>query len=92
MSLLAYDNVMNRQREAVYDERQTILNEGDMVDYGWGVVNGVIVEILDRYFPGEGEPDAERTAARMRTGAAWGAACRCSFSRPAAPGTRRWRA
>ena len=64
--LLAYDNVMNRQREAVYDERQTILNEGDMVDYGWGVVNGVIVEILDRYFPGEGEPDAGRAAARMR--------------------------
>lgn len=64
--LLAYDNVMNRQREAVYDERQTILDEGDMVDYGWGVVNGVIIEILDRYFPREGEPDAGRAAARIR--------------------------
>ena len=64
--LLAYDNVMNRQREAVYDERQTILNEGDIVDYGWGVIGGVLNEILDRYFPKEGEPDAERAAARIR--------------------------
>ena len=64
--LLAYDNVMNRQREAVYSERQTILNEGDIVDYGWGVIGGVLNEILDRYFPEEGEPDAERAAARIR--------------------------
>ena len=64
--LLAYDNVMNRQREAVYSERQTILNEEDIVDYGWGVIGGVLNEILDRYFPKEGEPDAERAAARIR--------------------------
>ncbi len=64
--LLAYDNVMNRQREAVYSERQTILNDGDIVDYGWGVIGGVLSEILDRYFPEEGEPDAERAAARIR--------------------------
>ena len=64
--LLAYDNVMNRQREAVYSERQTILNEEDIVDYGWGVIVGVLNEILDRYFPKEGEPDAERAAARIR--------------------------
>lgn len=64
--LLAYDNVMNRQREAVYSERQTILNDGEIVDYGWGVINGVIAELLDRYFPEEGEPDAARAAARIR--------------------------
>ena len=57
---------MNRQREAVYSERQTILNEGDIVDYGWGVIGGVLNEILDRYFPEEGEPDAERAASRIR--------------------------
>lgn len=36
--LLAYDNVMNRQREAVYSERAIILNDENIVDYGWGVI------------------------------------------------------
>ena len=67
--LLAYDNVMNQQREAVYHERQTILTEEDMVTYGWEVVRGVIVETLDRYFPdpSEGEADPERAASRLRS-------------------------
>ncbi|MDR3265202.1 MAG: preprotein translocase subunit SecA, partial [Synergistaceae bacterium] len=64
--LLAYDNVMNLQREAVYSERHTILNEEDIPDYGWGVIHGVLGEILDRYFPEDGEPDAERAASRVR--------------------------
>jgi preprotein translocase subunit SecA len=64
--LLAYDNVMNRQREAVYAERHTILQEEDIVDYGWGIIHGVLEDILDRYFPEEDEPDPERAAARFR--------------------------
>ena len=31
--LLAYDNVMNRQREAVYTERQQILRRGSRTTY-----------------------------------------------------------
>ncbi|MDR2180966.1 MAG: preprotein translocase subunit SecA [Synergistaceae bacterium] len=64
--LLAYDNVMNHQREAVYIERHTILQEEDIVAYGWGIIQGVFEEILDRYFPEEGEPDPERAASRVR--------------------------
>ncbi|MDR1874355.1 MAG: preprotein translocase subunit SecA [Synergistaceae bacterium] len=64
--LLAYDNVMNLQREAVYSERHTILNEEDIPDYGWGVIHGVVEEILDRYFPEDGEPDPERASSRIR--------------------------
>ncbi|MDR1875078.1 MAG: SEC-C domain-containing protein, partial [Synergistaceae bacterium] len=64
--LLAYDNVMNHQREAVYTERHTILQEEDIVDYGWGILQGVLEEILDRYFPEEDEPDSERAALRVK--------------------------
>ncbi len=64
--LLAYDNVMNLQREAVYSERRTILLEEDILDYGWGVIQGVIEEILDRYFPEQEEPDPARAAARIK--------------------------
>ena len=63
--LLAYDNVMNRQREAVYAERHTILQEEDIIDYGWGIIQGVLEDILDRYFP-EQEPDPARAASRVR--------------------------
>ncbi|MDR2137584.1 MAG: preprotein translocase subunit SecA [Synergistaceae bacterium] len=64
--LLAYDNVMNHQREAVYAERHTILEDDDIVDYGWGIIQGVLEEILDRYFPEQGDPDAERAASRFK--------------------------
>jgi len=64
--LLAYDNVMNNQREAVYSERQKILQEEDIVDYGWGIIQGVIEEMLDRYFPEQGEPDPKRGASRVK--------------------------
>jgi preprotein translocase subunit SecA len=64
--LLAYDNVMNHQREAVYLERHTILQEEDIIDYGWGIIQGVLEEILDRYFPEQDDPDPERAASRVR--------------------------
>ncbi|MDR1733225.1 MAG: preprotein translocase subunit SecA [Synergistaceae bacterium] len=64
--LLSYDNVMNMQRETVYSERRTILNEEDILDYGWGVLHRVLEEVLDRYFPEEEEPDPERAASRVR--------------------------
>jgi len=64
--LLAYDNVMNNQREAVYTERQTILQEEDIVGYGWGVIHGVIEDMLDRYFPEQNEPDPKRAVSRVK--------------------------
>ncbi|MBQ9390046.1 MAG: preprotein translocase subunit SecA [Synergistaceae bacterium] len=68
--LLAYDNVMNQQREAIYSERGEILATPDdeMTGYGWEVVRGVINDILDKYFPEghEAEPDPQRAAARLK--------------------------
>ena len=66
--LLAYDNVMNQQREAIYSERSDILTtpDEDMPAYGWDVIHGVVNGILDRYFPESGECDGERAASRLR--------------------------
>jgi preprotein translocase subunit SecA len=64
--LLAYDNVMNHQREAVYSERRTLLHEENIVEYGWGIAEGVLRETLDRYFPEQDEPNPERAASRLR--------------------------
>jgi len=69
--LLAYDNVMNQQREAIYTERGEILSTPDdeMPEYGWEVIRGVVNDILDKYFPEghETEPDPSRAAARLRS-------------------------
>ena len=70
--LLAYDNVMNQQREAIYSERYEILHTPDeeMPNYGKDVITGVINEILDKYFPdekSESQLDPERAAARLKS-------------------------
>ncbi|MBQ7594451.1 MAG: preprotein translocase subunit SecA [Synergistaceae bacterium] len=67
--LLAYDNVMNQQREAVYSEREAILSTPDdeMPAYGWEIISGVIDDTLDKYFPSDNsELEPERAAARLR--------------------------
>ena len=68
--LLAYDNVMNQQREAVYSERGEILSTPDkeMPQYGWEVIRGVVNDILEKYFPEghDAEPDPSRAASRLR--------------------------
>jgi len=64
--LLSYDNVMNNQREAIYTERQTILQEEDIVEYGWGIIQGVADEMLDRYFPEDEEPEPQRAVSRVK--------------------------
>lgn len=69
--LLAYDNVMNQQREAVYSERSDILTTPDeeMPLYGWEVIQGVVNDTLDKYFPEEHgqEPDPARAASRLKS-------------------------
>lgn len=66
--LLAYDNVMNQQREAIYAERADILTTPveEMPSYGWDVIHGVINAILDKYFPEGGEAEGQRAASRLR--------------------------
>ena len=68
--LLAYDNVMNQQREAIYAERADIIStpNEEMPEYGWDVIKGVINDTLDKYFPEDNsQADPERAAARLKS-------------------------
>ena len=68
--LLAYDNVMNQQREAIYSERGAILNTPDdeMPLYGWDIIKGVVIDLLDKYFPENDleNTDPERAAMKLK--------------------------
>ena len=68
--LLAYDNVMNQQREAIYAERADIIEtpNDEMPEYGWEVVRGVVNDTLDKYFPEDNsQADGERAAAKLKS-------------------------
>ncbi len=65
--LLAYDNVMNRQREAVYAERQQILRDDGIQEHVLEIVEGVIEDILEKYYPEDDEPDPARAISRVRS-------------------------
>ena len=64
--LLAYDNVMNRQREAVYTERQQILRDGGIQDHVLEIVEGVIDDVLEKYYPEDGEADSARAMSKIK--------------------------
>ncbi len=57
--LLMYDNVMNQQREAIYQERRRILTEADLSGHGRQLVEDALESILERFFAGEGEPQPQ---------------------------------
>jgi preprotein translocase subunit SecA len=65
--LLSYDNVMNQQREAVYTERQNILSDENIAEYGLGIAEGVISDIIDQYYRDIEEPDTERAVSKIRS-------------------------
>ncbi len=44
--VLQYDNVMNKQREIIYDERRKVLFGEDLKDYITNMVHGIIDEIV----------------------------------------------
>ncbi len=64
--LLMYDNVMNRQREAVYGERTTILKDPDILAHARDVVISPVEEVLDAAFPADKESDPHSAVARLR--------------------------
>ncbi len=47
--LLEYDNVMNRQREVIYDERRKILQGVELRDYIYDITEEVLDYALDTY-------------------------------------------
>ncbi len=54
--LLEYDDVMNKQREAVYRLRRQILEGVEGRDYIIRVLDDIVASMLDRYCPEEADP------------------------------------
>ncbi len=61
--LLEYDDVMNKQREAVYRLRRRILEGVEGRDYIDRVVGDIVASLVDRFCPAEADPDDWETAA-----------------------------
>ena len=61
--LLEYDDVMNKQREAVYRLRRRILEGLEGRDYIERVVGDIVASMVDRYCPEEADPEDWESAA-----------------------------
>ncbi|GAB2983054.1 preprotein translocase subunit SecA [Frigoribacterium salinisoli] len=55
-NVLKYDDVLNRQREAIYGDRRHILEGDDLQDRAQSFLTDVIDEVIDQH-TGEGSPD-----------------------------------
>jgi preprotein translocase subunit SecA len=55
--LLEYDDVMNKQREAIYAIRRSALEGKDQRDYVLGMAEDVARELVDTFCPREQHPD-----------------------------------
>ncbi len=49
--LLEYDDVMNKQREAIYAIRRELLEGADQKDYILELANDIVLDLMDRYTP-----------------------------------------
>jgi preprotein translocase subunit SecA len=49
--LLEYDNVMNRQREIIYEERRLVLESENLKEHIYEMVEELLEEALTRYLP-----------------------------------------
>ncbi|MDD4838193.1 MAG: SEC-C metal-binding domain-containing protein, partial [Synergistaceae bacterium] len=65
--LLAYDNVMNQQREALYKERSEILNDKDIASRMLGVLEDTAQSLLDKVFGDNdnAEPDIQSVSVKL---------------------------
>lgn len=55
-NVLKYDDVLNRQREAIYGDRRHILEGDDLRDRAQAFLTTVVDEVIDQH-TGEGSPD-----------------------------------
>ena len=55
--LLEYDDVMNKQREAVYGMRAKLLEGGDQKEYIGGLSSDIVGDFVDTRCPGKTHPD-----------------------------------
>jgi preprotein translocase subunit SecA len=65
--LLAYDNVMNQQREALYKERSEILNDKDISSRMLAVLEDTAQSLLDKVFGDNdnAEPDIQSVSVKL---------------------------
>jgi preprotein translocase subunit SecA len=65
--LLAYDNVMNQQREALYKERSEILNDKNIASRMLGVLEDTAQSLLDKVFADNdnAEPDIQSVSVKL---------------------------
>jgi preprotein translocase subunit SecA len=61
--LLEYDDVMNQQREVIYDRRAAALEREDMKEEVLEMIEKVAEDILDRHCPDSGAPEQWETGA-----------------------------
>jgi preprotein translocase subunit SecA len=55
--LLEYDDVMNKQREAIYAIRRDLLEGADQREYILELANDILTDLMDQYAPREKSPD-----------------------------------
>ena len=61
--LLEYDDVMNKQRQAVYGMRRQLLEGADQKERVFDMVRGIIEQSIDRHCPESAHPDTWDLAA-----------------------------
>jgi preprotein translocase subunit SecA len=66
--LLEYDDVMNKQRTALYGRRRDLLTRDDegLAEEIQEMIEGVIVSLLDQHWPPKGDPDEGEIAELAR--------------------------
>jgi len=55
--LLEYDNVMNRQREAIYEERRIVLESENLKPHIYEILDELLEDKINQYLPIKEEPD-----------------------------------
>ena len=55
--LLEYDDVMNKQREAIYAIRRDLLEGADQREYILELANDILTDLMEKYAPREKPPD-----------------------------------
>ncbi|AER67059.1 preprotein translocase, SecA subunit [Thermovirga lienii DSM 17291] len=64
--LLLYDNVMNQQREAVYEERRSILTGNNLIERALQIIEDAVKSVLSSAFSEEGEPQLEAVSIKLK--------------------------
>ena len=59
-NLLEYDDVIRRQREVIYGQRQDILETEDLTDVIFGMIDSSVTRLVHTYSVGEAQDSKQR--------------------------------